>query len=185
MKTEPEWLTQAIEKARAEGRILSETAAKPPATPAQRGGKKAGAKRRKAALVAAAVERTRDYCAWTLPVETHPISNMSEWQERTRMTLAVRLAWAKAAAPHLDFLHTIATRYHDTPSYAIKSRFTRLSVAELDPANLGSAVKPCEDAVCLWLGAIPDRPPKWRPAYAQEKAAGYGVRVELWLEGAS
>jgi hypothetical protein len=153
--------------------------------PAQRGGRKSGKARRKAAkLVAAAVDRTRDYCAWTLPVETHPISNMSEWQERTRMTLAVRLAWAKAAAGHLDFLHIIATRYHGTPSYAIKSRFTRLSVAELDPANLGSAVKPVEDAVCLWLGSIPDRPPRWRPTYAQEKAAGYGVRVELWLEGA-
>lgn len=101
------------------------------------------------------------------------------------MTLAVRLAWAKAAAPHLDFLATIVTHYRNIAAYAIESRFTRLSVAELDPANLGSAVKPVEDAVCLWLGAIPDRPPKWRPAYAQEKAAGYGVRVELWLEGAS
>lgn len=59
---------------------------------------------------------------------------------------------------------------------------TRLSARQLDSDNLASSQKHVRDGVADALG-IDDRDPRVRWEYAQEKAKGFAVRIEIRRAG--
>jgi hypothetical protein len=66
------------------------------------------------------------------------------------------------------------------PALPLVVTLTRISRGTLDAHdNLRSALKACADGVTDWLGLASDRHAGLTFEYAQERAKGYGLRVEI------
>ena len=113
---------------------------------------------------------------WVIPVVTTSEINGRDWRSRSNRTKAAREAVSKAFGPRLMAAAVVAHHYHQ--GGAVRAVFTRLGGRRIDLSNLGSALKGCEDAVCLIIGAS-DGDPRWRPEFRQEPGGPVGVRVEL------
>jgi hypothetical protein len=125
-----------------------------------------------------------DRCVWEWPIVTASEANGREWRKRSNRTKAARDVVSRHMAPTWKFYGPIGD--HWRAGGVIRAVFTRLGGHVLDAANVGTALKATEDAVCLILG-VDDRPPLWLSTFDQvvKTTAGglqpVGVRVELTI----
>lgn len=160
-------LSPALEK-----RVLELAGQLPPARP--RGKKTTGP-----GLVEPAFS---DPCVFWVPLVTASECNNRDWKARSARTRAARLAVSRVLGPRLRALAPVAEWWHRGGT--VRAVLTRLGGRRMDAANLGSALKATEDAVCLMIGAD-DGDDRWVPTYQQEPGGPCGVRIELETKGAA
>lgn len=136
-----------------------------------------GKKKRKAELVAASFLPPG---TWTAPVVTASEVNRRDWRSRSRRTQDARRVLSAAFGPTLRFLADFAEAYH--AGKRLRVVFTRLGGAKVDPSNLPTTTKGCEDYLCLVIGAD-DGDERWNAMWRQEPGGAVGVRIELSVIG--
>lgn len=165
--SDPQWLREA----RAEGRILSES--RLPSTSVR--------------IIAAKPTEPVKLCVptfrpslerpvWEIPLVTASEINGRDWRKRSKRTDQAWSAVSKAIGPHLAYLVRFASDFH--AGLPVHCCFTRLGGRRLDAANLPTALKACEDALC-WIMGASDGALNWHPRYDQEACDGCGVRISL------
>lgn len=171
---EPEWLTEAIDKARREGRVISETGVRSPAAgpgPTRR-------KREKVRLVMWSHVTEHDGTL-TIIVPVHVVSEANQggtFQASIGRKGRNKDAVFKALAPLWKKLGPFGDRYR--AGRLLHVRISRIGGRTLDKANLPRALKAVEDALASWLGCN-DGSPLWGVSWDQEPGPEYGVRITL------
>jgi hypothetical protein len=154
----------------------------PPAgQPAQSPAQSPACKRPKVELLADAFTPPRSDCplSFVVGVQTACEANEEQWRRRSARSGVIRTAVSRVLGPRLAFLVPFAETYHRGDP--VRVHFVRLGGRRLDRlANLGSSLKPVEDAVALMLGAD-DGAAHWRATCDQEPGGPYGVRIVMSL----
>lgn len=115
----------------------------------------------------------------TLPLQTISEANAREWRGRSNRTRIARDMVSRTLGKELRKLVPFAEAYHR--GEIVRLTFTRLGGYKLDQmANLGSALKQTEDAVCTMLGAN-DGASNWKATAEQEPGGLIGVRIRFEL----
>lgn len=112
-------------------------------------------------------------------VQTASEANEAHWQRRASRSGIIRKAVSRVLGKELAYLVPFAVAFHK--GLHVRVHFVRLGGRRMDKlANLGTAMKAAEDAVCLILGAD-DGADNWVPTCDQEPGGPYGVRITLSL----
>lgn len=155
---------------------LAELVAKGLVTPPKNQGKG----KKATPLVEASFTQTAAGPVWVIPLKTVSEANTRGWQRKANRTREARAAVTAALGRHLAAVAPFAEAYHR--GEVVRVTITRLGGAKLDRmANLGMALKACEDAVALVFGAD-DGADNWRCDPRQEPGGPVGVRIELTTE---
>jgi len=119
----------------------------------------------------------------TIPLRTVSEANRHEhWRARQRRAKEQRTAVVLVLAA--EWFRKLGHRPYWTLKFGYFAgsdlivQLTRLTARELDDDNLQGALKHVRDGVADTLG-IDDRNPRVTWEYAQERAKGYAVRIEI------
>lgn len=116
---------------------------------------------------------------FTVGVQTASEANESHWQAKSHRSGIIRKRVCRLLGANLRHLVPFAEAFHS--GLPVRVHFVRLGGGKLDKlANLGTALKAAEDAVCLVLGAD-DGAANWLPTCDQIPGGPYGVRITLSL----
>lgn len=176
MTAEPDWLV----KARAEGRILSETPARPPVVPeAAPAGRR---KRLRPKLAKLAAWTTGPATTIVVPLFVAPVSNGGAIK-RSLIGRAGgdRRATGRALAACLPFLVPLAAAAQ--AGRPLRVELVRLGGGRMDDDNLTLTMKWVRDTVALFLGVddSPAGPVAWK--YGQQPDGKAAVRITLEVLG--